>query len=140
MARTLSLRDRAILEKLAPELCDPLCPGSGHQFASILPPVSNHAAHDDADFLHRIEQISPADLTYLTGLIIEGSESINCMRAEHVLWSVPRRSSQSTHPMVLAGRRHPPHDQHVTPFPTGKPTPENRITLNVQPGTFIMDA
>lgn len=85
MARTLSLRDRAILEKLAPELCDPLCPGSGHQFASILPPVSNHAAHDDADFLHRIEQISPADLTYLTGLIIEGSESINCMRAEHVV-------------------------------------------------------
>jgi hypothetical protein len=85
MARTLSFRDRAILEKLAPELCDPLCPGSGHQFASILPPVSNHAAHDDADFLHRIEQLSPADLTYLTGLIIEGRESISCMRAEHVV-------------------------------------------------------
>ena len=85
MARTLSFRDRAILEKLAPELCDPLCPGSGHQFASIPPPVSNHASRDDTDFLRRIDRLSPDELAYLAGLIIEGSESISCMRAEHVV-------------------------------------------------------
>jgi len=85
MARTLSARDMAILEKLAPELCDPLCPGSGHRFASILPPVSNHAARDDADFLRRIEHLSSDDLAYLTDLILDGSESVSCMRAEHVV-------------------------------------------------------
>jgi len=65
MARTLSERDLAILSLLAPEVTDPLCPGSGHGFFSILPPVSNHFATDDADFLNRIEQLPDEDLTYL---------------------------------------------------------------------------
>ncbi|HIH27837.1 MAG TPA: hypothetical protein HA256_07720 [Methanoregulaceae archaeon] len=85
MAQTLSSRDMAILEKLAPELCDPLCPGSGHRVASVLPPASNHASRDDTDFLHRIEQLSPDELAYLADLIIEGRESINCVRAEHIV-------------------------------------------------------
>lgn len=85
MARTLSAQDMAILEKLAPELCDPLCPGSGHRFASVLPPVSNHASRDDTDFLRRISRLSPDELAYLAGLILDGGESIGCVRAEHIV-------------------------------------------------------
>jgi hypothetical protein len=85
MARTLSERDQEILKKLAPELCDPLCPGSGHEFFSILPPVSNHFSVSDEDFLARIRRLSPGDLEYLVGLVLDGSESVSCVRPEHIV-------------------------------------------------------
>lgn len=85
MPRNLSPRDLEILKELAPELNDPLCPGSGHNFSSILPPVSNHFATSDADFLARIERLSGDDLSYLAGLILDGSESVGCIRPEHIV-------------------------------------------------------
>lgn len=104
MARTLSERDLAILSLLAPEVTDPLCPGSGHGFFSILPPVSNHFATDDADFLNRIEQLPDEDLTYLAGLILDGKESIGCMRPEHVVLladEIARRISMETADSII---------------------------------------
>ena len=85
MARTLSSRDMEILNKLAPELCDPLCPGSGHEFFSILPPVSNHFAADEKDFARRLRNLSREDLEYLVGLILDGSESIGCISPKHIV-------------------------------------------------------
>lgn len=79
MARTLSARDIAILKKLAPELDDPLCPVSGHDFFSILPPVANHFAADEQDFIDRVKRLSPDELAYLVGLILTGSESVGCV-------------------------------------------------------------
>ena len=49
MARELDEKDFAILRKLAPEYSGVLCPESGHEFHSILPPVSNHIAEDEED-------------------------------------------------------------------------------------------
>ena len=105
MARTLSTRDLEILRKLAPEVNDPLCPGSGHDFFSILPPVSNHFAVSDADFLARLERLSDEDLEYLTGLILEGAESVGCMHPEHVVLladQVARKISMETADSIVA--------------------------------------
>lgn len=79
MARILSPRDIGILKKLAPELDDPLCPVSGHDFFSILPPVANHLAADDQDFIDRVKRLSPDELTCLARLILDGSESVRCL-------------------------------------------------------------
>ena len=79
MARNLSPRDIEILKKLAPELDDPLCPASGHDFFSILPPVANHFAADEVDFIDRVKRLSPDELAYLAGLILTGSESVGCL-------------------------------------------------------------
>ncbi|MDD1709289.1 MAG: hypothetical protein LUQ37_00095 [Methanoregulaceae archaeon] len=105
MARTLSGRDLEILKILAPEVADPLCPGSGHDFQSILPPVSNHFATSDADFLGRIERLSEEDIRYLAGLILDGTESIGCMRAEHVVLladEIARRISMEAADSIIA--------------------------------------
>ena len=51
MPRELDEKDIAILKKLAPECGDLTCSGSGHMFHSILPPVSNHFAEDNNDFI-----------------------------------------------------------------------------------------
>ncbi|MBU4075726.1 MAG: hypothetical protein KKI06_03300 [Euryarchaeota archaeon] len=42
MARKLKTEDIVILKKLAPELADTSCAHSGHEFRSVLPPVSQH--------------------------------------------------------------------------------------------------
>lgn len=105
MARTLTSRDLEILRILAPEAVDPLCPGSGHDFFSILPPVSNHFATSDADFLVRIERLSDEDLKYLAGLILDETESIGCMRPEHVVLvadEIARRISMETADSIIA--------------------------------------
>ena len=104
MARTLTSRDLEILKILAPEVADPLCPGSGHDFQSILPPVSNHFATSETDFLSRIERLSDADLRYLARLILDGTESIGCMRAEHIVLladEVGRRISIETADSII---------------------------------------
>jgi hypothetical protein len=105
MARSLSRRDLEILKKLAPEVNDPLCPGSGHDFFSILPPVSNHFATSDADFLARIERLSEEDLGYLVELILDGAESVGCMHPEHVVLfadQVARRLSLDTADSIIS--------------------------------------
>jgi hypothetical protein len=84
MARDLSPKDIQILKKLAPELDNPLCFGSGHEFRSVLPPVSNHFAADEQDFLARIQRLTPGELAYITDLILDGSESLGCMPPEDV--------------------------------------------------------
>ena len=104
MARILSQRDLEILKKLAPEVNDPLCPGSGHDFFSILPPVSNHFAVSDADFLARLERLSDDDLEYLAGLILAGAESVGCMHPEHVVLladQVARKLSMETADSII---------------------------------------
>jgi hypothetical protein len=85
MSRTLSKKDQVILKKLAPELAPGICPGSGHEYYSILPPVSNHFSVSDRDFLVRINRLSRNELEYLADLILDGSESIGCVRPEHIV-------------------------------------------------------
>jgi hypothetical protein len=82
MPRELSEHDIGILKKLAPECGDPTCPGSGHRFHSILPPVSNHFAVDGHDFADRIQRLSDDELRYLADLIINGEESLGCLPEE----------------------------------------------------------
>lgn len=84
MPRELDEKDIAILRKLAPECGDLNCSGSGHQFHSILPPVSNHFAEDSNDFIQRISRLSDGELAYLADLIRKGEESLGCMPVEDV--------------------------------------------------------
>jgi hypothetical protein len=84
MPRILNERDKAILSILAPELGDPCCEESGHEFQSILPPISNHFARDEQDFRDRIARLSTEDLQYLADRILDGGESMGCMPPEDV--------------------------------------------------------
>lgn len=82
MARTFDEKDFAILRKLAPEYSGVLCPESGHEFHSILPPVSNHIAVDEKDFAERVGRLSAEDWGYLTDQILSGREDLGCMPEE----------------------------------------------------------
>ena len=84
MPRELSEKDIEILKKLAPECGDLTCSGSGHQFHSILPPVSNHFAEDSDDFIQRINRLTDEELTYITDMIQKGDESMGCLPLEDV--------------------------------------------------------
>ncbi len=82
MPRELSERDMEMLKKLAPECEGFACSGSGHQFHSILPPVSNHFSADERDFAERIGRLTDDELRYITDLIIRGEESLGCLPEE----------------------------------------------------------
>jgi len=84
MPRELSEKDIEILKKLAPECGDLTCSGSGHMFHSILPPVSNHFAEDNNDFIQRINRLTDEELIYLTEIIQTGEESLGCLPIEDV--------------------------------------------------------
>ena len=84
MPRELDEKDIAIFRKLAPECGDLTCSGSGHMFHSILPPVSNHFAEDNNDFIGRINRLTDDELSYLAGMIEKGEESMGCMPVEDV--------------------------------------------------------
>lgn len=84
MARKLGSSDLDILRKLAPELVDPTCGHAGHEFRSVLPPVSRHISTSPADFRERLMKLSDDELKYLTNLIFEGMESLHCVKKEHV--------------------------------------------------------
>ena len=83
MARTLSEKDIEILKKLAPESADITCSGSGFDYQSILPPVSNHYALDVDDFEERLNRLDVFELKYLSEVILDGSESLGCIQPEH---------------------------------------------------------
>ena len=82
MPRELSEKDIGILKKLAPEFEANACPGSGHMFQSILPPVSNHFAVDGKDFADRIGRLTDGELQYIADMIITGEESMGCLPEE----------------------------------------------------------
>ncbi len=84
MARKLGSRDLLLLKKLAPELVDPTCEHSGHEFRSVLPPVSQHISSSPEDFRKRLLKLSDDELNYLVKLIFEGMESLHCVKKEHV--------------------------------------------------------
>ncbi len=84
MARKLSSEDLLLLRKLAPELVDPTCAHAGHEFRSVLPPVSQHISSSSHDFRERLMKLSDDELDYLVNLIFEGMESLHCVRKEHV--------------------------------------------------------
>jgi len=84
MARKLSSDDLILLKKLAPELVDPTCEHAGHEFRSVLPPVSQHFSTSSKDFGERLMKLSDEDLNYLVDLIFEGMESLHCVKKEHV--------------------------------------------------------
>jgi hypothetical protein len=84
MPRELDEKDIAILKKLAPECGDLTCSGSGHRFHSILPPVSNHFAEDNNDFIERMNRLSDEELTYITDMIKKGEEGMGCLPEEDV--------------------------------------------------------
>ncbi|HEY9204527.1 MAG TPA: hypothetical protein VIO58_01290 [Candidatus Methanoperedens sp.] len=83
MSRKLSHEDMSILKKLAPELVDPTCRHAGHEFRSVLPPVSQHFSQSYEDFRQRILNLSDEELVYLVNLIFDGMESLHCVRKEH---------------------------------------------------------
>ncbi len=84
MSRKLSNDDLLILKKLAPELADPTCEHSGHEFRSVLPPVSQHITKSSGDFRERLMKLSDGELNYLISLVFEGMESLHCVKKEHV--------------------------------------------------------
>jgi len=94
MPRELDERDRKLLKKLAPECSDLVCSGSGVPFRSLLPPVANHFARDEADFRERIGRLSDEDLRYLADLVLAGEESLGCVppdMLESFLWRLAER-------------------------------------------------
>jgi len=84
MSRELDERDRELFKKLAPEYGGTPCPSSGHEFRSVLAPVSNHIAEDDADFERRIATLSQEDWEYLAVQILKGREDLGCLPEEDV--------------------------------------------------------
>ncbi|VVB86720.1 Uncharacterised protein [uncultured archaeon] len=84
MARKLNSQDLLLLKKLAPELVDHTCEHAGHEFRSVLPPVSQHLSISSRDFALRLAKLSDEELDYLVNLIFEGMESLHCVRKEHV--------------------------------------------------------
>jgi len=84
MARKLGSEDLLILRKLAPELADPTCEHSGHEFRSVFPPVSLHFSRSKEDFRKRLLLLSDDELGYLVDLIFKGMESLRCVKKEHV--------------------------------------------------------
>ncbi len=84
MARKLSSKDMSLLRKLAPELVETACAHSGHEFRSVLPPVSQHISASSEDFRERLMKLSEDELNYLVNLIFEGMESLHCVKKEHV--------------------------------------------------------
>ncbi len=84
MARKLNNDDLLILKKLALELADPTCAHSGHEFRSVLPPVSQHITKSSEDFRERLMKLSDSELNYLVSLVFEGMESLHCVKKEHV--------------------------------------------------------
>ncbi|MDD1655767.1 MAG: hypothetical protein LUO87_00115 [Methanomicrobiales archaeon] len=94
MPRELNDRDREILKKLAPECTELICQGSGVPFRSLLPPVANHFARDEADFRERIERLTDGELRYLSDLVLAGEESLGCVPPDFLeifLWRVAER-------------------------------------------------
>lgn len=83
MSRKLSSRDLVILRKLVPELVDSTCGHAGHEFRSVLPPVSQHFSTSFSDFKERLLKLTDDELLYLTNLILDGMESLNCVKKEH---------------------------------------------------------
>lgn len=83
MSRALSPKDLEILKKLAPEM-DAHCNQAGHQFRSIIPPLSHHLATSSNDFIERLERLEDDDLAYLAELVFEGMEDLTCASPEHV--------------------------------------------------------
>ena len=83
MARKLSSRDLLILRKLAPELVETTCGHAGHEFRSVLPPVSRHISISAVDFRERLMKLSDDELNYLVDMIFEGMESLHCVEKEH---------------------------------------------------------
>lgn len=84
MARKLNSGDLLLLRKLAPELVDPTCGHAGHEFRSVLPPVSQHISTSSRDFRERLLKLTDDELNYLVNLIFEGMESLHCVKKEHV--------------------------------------------------------
>lgn len=84
MARKLSSEDLTLLRKLAPELTDPTCAHAGHEFRSVLPPISQHISASSEDFRERLMKLSDDELDYLINLIFDGMESLHCVKKEHV--------------------------------------------------------
>lgn len=84
MARKLKPKDLDILRKLAPELVDPTCQHAGHEFRSVLPPISMHVSRTYEDFRQRLMKLSDDELNYLVNLILEGMESLHCVRKQYV--------------------------------------------------------
>ena len=84
MARKLTQHDLLILQKLAPELVDTSCMHSGHEFRSVLPPVSQHFSTSQDNFRERLVKLSDEELDYLVSLIFDGMESLHCVKKEHV--------------------------------------------------------
>ncbi len=84
MARKLSSKDLSLLRRLAPELVETACTHSGHEFRSVLPPVSQHISTSIGDFRERLLKLQNDELDYLVNLIFEGMESLHCVKKEHV--------------------------------------------------------
>lgn len=84
MGRKLTNRDLHILRKLVPELREERCEYSGHNYLSILPPVSQHFSHSAEDFRTRIGRLSDKELEYIVEMVFEEHEELVCVKPEHL--------------------------------------------------------
>jgi hypothetical protein len=84
MPRKLTDHDLHILRELVPELGDERCEYAGHDYLSILPPVSQHFSHSAEDFRDRIGRLSDEELEYIVEMIFDGLEELVCLKPEHL--------------------------------------------------------
>jgi hypothetical protein len=82
MGRELNERDLQILKKLVPELEELQNRGVDIEYMNILPPVANHHSLGVSDFEQRLKRLSVEDMSYLSDLILEGTEGLCCLQPD----------------------------------------------------------
>jgi hypothetical protein len=83
MPREFTTKDIEIFNKLAPEAANELISKeAGHHFPFILRPISHKFAESPEDFRERLRRLSPEELDYLVGLVLEGKEDVQSMVEE----------------------------------------------------------
>jgi hypothetical protein len=82
MGRELNERDLQILKKLVPEMEELQNRGVDVEYMNILPPVANHHSRGVSDFEQRLKKLSVEDMSYLSDLILEGTEGLCCLQPD----------------------------------------------------------
>lgn len=82
MGRELNERDLQILKKLVPEQEELQNRGVDIEYMNILPPVANHHSRGVSDFEQRLKKLSVEDMSYLSDLILEGTEGLCCLQPD----------------------------------------------------------
>jgi hypothetical protein len=82
MGRDLNERDLQILKRLVPELEELQSRGVDIEYMNILPPVANHHSRGVSDFEQRLKRLPAEDMSYLSDLILQGTEGLCCLQPD----------------------------------------------------------